>query len=81
MCTSRYALFLGRGPDPHHHLQWCNQQEAVIVVHPQYLKVRLFVATSPTRSARMGQKPLLFGPDLLKDLSDLYQDQPVDSLG
>src|SRR5258708_10539442 len=59
-------------PNPHHHLQLSFQQEPVLVIHPQYLKIRLFVATSPTQSARISHKPLLLGPDLLQDLSKLY---------
>ncbi|MDB6022465.1 MAG: hypothetical protein JWQ04_2322 [Pedosphaera sp.] len=61
-------------PNPHHHLQLSNQQEPVIIIHPQYLKIRLFVATSPARSARTSHKPLPLGPDLLADLSAFYGD-------
>jgi hypothetical protein len=60
-------------PDPHHHLELSNQQETIIVVHPEYLKIRLFVPTSPARSACTSQKPLVLGPDLLQDLSTFYQ--------
>jgi len=60
-------------PNLHHHLQMSNDQEIVIIAHPQYLKIRLFVATSTTRPARTAHRPLLLGPDLLQDLSKLYQ--------
>lgn len=61
-----------RAPNPHHHLQLSNQKEIVIIIHPQYLKIRLFVATSATRSVRSTQKPF-FCQDLLQDLAGLYQ--------
>ena len=62
-----------RSPNPHHHLQLSTEQEIVIIAHPQYLKVRLFVATSTTRPARSSQKPFLC-PNVLQDLSALYQE-------
>lgn len=61
-----------RAPKPHHHLQLSNEKEIVIVIHPQYLKVRLFVATSATRSVQSTQKPF-HCEDLLQDLSELYR--------
>ncbi|MDB6112772.1 MAG: hypothetical protein JWR69_4522 [Pedosphaera sp.] len=60
-------------PNPHHHLELSNQQETIIIVHPEYLKIRLFVATRPARTACTAQKPLILGPDLLQDLSTFYQ--------
>ena len=60
-------------PNPHHHVELSNGREAVIIAHPDYLKIRLFVATSRTRNVRIAQKPLLLGPDLLPDLSALYR--------
>ncbi|MDB6017615.1 MAG: hypothetical protein JWR19_2104 [Pedosphaera sp.] len=81
--AEKYGLSLCEPPDmqspwlgssnPHHHLQLSYQQESVIVIHPQYLKICLFIATSPTQPARISHKPLLLGPDLLPDLSKLYQ--------
>jgi|GEM_PF-5991584 hypothetical protein len=62
-------------PNPHHHLQLSNQQEAIIIVHPQYVKIRAFVRASPTHSAHVAQKPLHTDPDLLQDLSALYQER------
>jgi hypothetical protein len=60
-------------PNPHHHLELCNHLETIIIVHPQFLKIRLFIATSLTQNARIAQRPLLFGPSLLEDLSGLYK--------
>ena len=80
--AEKYGLSLCEPPDilypwlhasnPHHHLQLSNQQEIVIIAHPQYLKIRLFVATSPTRSVRSTQKPF-HCQNLLQDLAALYE--------
>jgi hypothetical protein len=59
-------------PNPHHHLELGNRRETIVVIHPQYLKVRLFGAIDATRYAQAGQRPLSLGPDLLQDLSTLY---------
>jgi hypothetical protein len=60
-------------PNTHHHLELGNEKETVIIAHPRFLKIRLFVATSLTRDAQLAQKPLQLGPALLEDLSDLYK--------
>jgi hypothetical protein len=60
-------------PDPHHHLQLNDRRETIVIVHPQYLKVRLFGTTVPTIYAGTAHRPLLLGPDLLQDLSAFYQ--------
>jgi hypothetical protein len=81
--AQKYGLSLYKPPDakfpwhdstnPHHHFELSNQSEIVIVIHPQYVKVRLFAAAGTSGSARITQMPLLLGPDLLKDLSTLYR--------
>ena len=57
----------------HHHLEFCDRWQTVIVVHPQYLKVRQFGESPAHRYVRETHCPLKFGPDLLQDLSALYQ--------
>ena len=57
----------------HHHLEFSNRWETVVVAHPYYLKVRLFGATSTLLYARLAQNPLRLSPDLLRDISALYQ--------
>ena len=60
----------------HHHLELATRRESVIVVHPKYLKVRMY-RDVPDGSFMMKTKaPLMFGPDLLKDLSALYRREP-----
>jgi hypothetical protein len=81
--AEKYGLLLCEPPDMlnpwpgspnlHHHLELSNQLETVVVVHPEYLKIRMLVATSPLHWARTTQKPLAHCPDLLRDLSALYQ--------
>lgn len=60
-------------PKHHHHLELSLDREAVIVAHPKYLKVRLFNATAATLCLRGVQTPLTLDPELLQDLSALYQ--------
>jgi hypothetical protein len=60
-------------PKLHHHLELSNRRETVIVAHPQYLKIRLFGSMPPALCARTMKRPLLLGPELLQDLSALYQ--------
>ena len=62
-------------PQEHHHLEFSNRRETLIVAHPFYLKVRLFKTTSDTLSARVAQSPLRWSPELLPDLATLYQPQ------
>lgn len=57
----------------HHHLELTNQVETVVVAHPRYLKIRLFGAAPTARHLGNGQVPLRLAPDLLQDLSALYQ--------
>ena len=60
-------------PNPHHHLAFSNKHETIILAHPRYLKVRLFLITDTTRSARAALRSLPLCPNLLCDLSALYQ--------
>ena len=60
-------------PNPHHHLEFRNKRETVVLVHPRYLKVRLFITTDSTRSAKAALRSLPLCPNLLRDLSVLYQ--------
>jgi hypothetical protein len=53
-------------PNPHHHLQMSDRQETMVVIHPQFLKVRLFAL------AGRAQKPLHRKCELLQNLSALY---------
>jgi hypothetical protein len=56
-----------------HHLEFCNRWEAVVIAHPNYLKVRLFGAGPESRCVSGAKNPLPLGPDLLRDLSPLYR--------
>jgi hypothetical protein len=60
-------------PAVHHHLEFSNRVETVVVAHPLYLKVRLYGAMPGARYTESAQIPLVFGSDLLRDLSALYQ--------
>jgi hypothetical protein len=60
-------------PNFHHHLEMSNGRETIIIVHSQYLKIRLFVAADPLHNTRAAQKPINFGRNLLQDLATLYQ--------
>jgi hypothetical protein len=60
-------------PNLHHHLELNNRQETILIIHPRFLKIRLFVATSLTHDAQTAQRPLDLGPNLLEDLSTLYK--------
>jgi hypothetical protein len=70
---SHYLFPSGETGSPHHHFEMHNRWEAVVVAHPHYLKVRLFGAAPGTRYAPDAKQPLLVAPDLLQDLSALYQ--------
>jgi hypothetical protein len=60
-------------PNPHHHLELCSRRETIILAHPRFLKVRLFAASALTFSTVPLYRPFPLGPDLLQDLSALYQ--------
>jgi hypothetical protein len=57
----------------HHHLELNNEVETVVAAHPQYLKIRLFGSAPKANCLWSGQVPLQLGPELLHDLSALYQ--------
>jgi hypothetical protein len=60
-------------PNPHHHFEFSNKRETIILVHPLYMKVRLFLIMDSTRSAKAALRSLPLCPNLLCDLSALYQ--------
>lgn len=84
--AQKYDLLFGEPPDEassfrfpgsdetniHHHLELRNSREAIIVAHPEYLKVRIFGTKADGRYGRDAKVPLLLGPELLQDLSALY---------
>jgi hypothetical protein len=57
----------------HHHLEFTDCRQAVIVAHPLYLKVRLFGKSPDNRYAWEALCPLPLGSDLLQDISRLYE--------
>jgi hypothetical protein len=65
-------------PGLHHHLEFSNRWETVVLAHPCYLKVRLFGARSAFLYTRLSQNPLPLRPDLLPDLSALYRGEGRD---
>ena len=85
--AKKYGLLVGEPPDElsitqfsasdlpgiHHHLELRNRWDAIIVAHPNYIKVRMFGASPESRYVWDPNKPVLLGPDLLNHLSDLYQ--------
>lgn len=81
--ADKYGLSLCEPPDlvdasrdsanPHHHLELSSYQETIIIIHPQFVKIRLFAATDLTLNALPAFRPLFLGPHLLEDLSALYQ--------
>lgn len=85
--AAKYGLQLSEPPDEspgyrfprdgalptHHHLEFANSVESLIVAHPQYLKVRLFGASPEARYLWKGRAPVELGPGLLGDLAALYQ--------
>ena len=72
--TSSSFLFpSGEPASPHHNFVLSNRWEAVVVAHPRYLKVRLFGSAPDSRYVPDAKAPLPVAPDLLQDLSALYQ--------
>jgi hypothetical protein len=55
------------------HLEFADRRQTVIIAHPCYLKVRLFGVSPEHRYACEMLLPLPLGPDLLENLSELYQ--------
>jgi hypothetical protein len=60
-------------PDNHHHLELSDRRETIIIIHPEYLKIRLFTSKIRTTYAPLAKTPLIFSPNLLYDLSALYR--------
>jgi hypothetical protein len=85
--AEKHGLSLGEPPDEassfrfprpdaantHHHLELRNRWDAIIVAHPNYLKVRLFGASPDSRYTWNTRTPVILGPDLLQTLAALYQ--------
>jgi hypothetical protein len=71
--SARARSASSNSPGVHHHLEYSNGWETIIVAHPQYLKIRLFGATSRIGFARSEQSPLQLPANLLQELSALYQ--------
>ena len=57
----------------HHHLELATRRETVIIAHPKYLKVRMYCNAVDGSFIMKTKSPVVFGPDLLKDLSVLYR--------
>jgi hypothetical protein len=55
-------------PRPHHHLQLSSPQETMVIIHPHFVKIRLYTIASHTTKV---ERPLL-KCELLKDLGELY---------
>ena len=86
MIAGKYGLSLNEPPDvtsgyfspgaelpqSHHHLEFCRHQETIIIAHPRYLKIRVFVGKTAVPFAHAARSPLLRSPHLLRDLSGLY---------
>lgn len=56
----------------HHHLEFANRRQTIIIVHPRFLKICLYGKSPESTSGRDDLIPLCFGHDLLKDISRLY---------
>lgn len=65
-------------PPVHRHLEFTNEVGTVVVVHPQYMRIRLFAALPGAQNLPSNPLfPLHLGPSLLQDLSVLYQSRAV----
>ncbi len=86
--AEKYGLSLYQPPDavgshhvtpqddsahPCHHLEMSFNREILIVIHPHYLKIRLFHAAGSTQHGWSAHRSPHLGPSLLNDLSDLYK--------
>ncbi len=71
--ASSFLYPSGEPVNPHHHLVFSNRWEPIVIAHPHYLKVRLFGAAPDARYDPNVRTPLPLSPDLLQDLSALYQ--------
>ena len=67
-------LLQGPGSPPtHHHLELGSSRGSIIIAHPRFLKVRLYVGNSTILYADAARTPVLLGSRLLPDLSALYR--------
>lgn len=57
----------------HCHFEFADPRQTIIIAHPCYLKVRLFGLSPEHRYACETLSRLPLGPDLLEDISELYQ--------
>jgi hypothetical protein len=55
-------------PNPHHRLQLSNPLETIVIIHPQFLKIRIYTLASNTSKVERPFKKC----ELLKDLAGLY---------
>ncbi len=55
-----------------HHLEMSHNREIVIVIHPLYVKIRLFRATGATQHGWSAHKGPQLDGELLKDLARMY---------
>jgi len=73
LCEPPDVLYPGNSlPNLHHHLEMCAERETIVVAHPQYLKVRLFMAMDTVRLSRGALRPVPLDLDMLHDLAALY---------
>ena len=63
------------GSIAHHHFEFTDSRQTVIVAHPLYLKVRLFGKSPDHRYAWEAPCQLPLAPNLLQDFSPLYEKQ------
>lgn len=74
--TSAFLYPRKDSPDIHHHLEFTNRVETVVIAHPRYLKIRLLGASPSSRYEWHTQNALQLGPGLLQVLSALYEARP-----
>jgi len=55
-------------PHPHHHLQLSSPQETMVIIHPRFVKIRLYTIASHTTKAERPLKKC----ELLQDLAKFY---------
>ena len=61
-------------PAAHHHLELTDHWQTVVVIHPHYLKVRLYGKSSALPHLAETLCPLQLDSNLLRDLSALYME-------
>jgi hypothetical protein len=66
-------VYQNAGGFAHCHLEFADPRQTVIIAHRCYLKIRLFGVSPEHRYACEKLSPLPLGPDLLQDLSELYE--------